>query len=1355
VRRRQAICIGINTFHPNFEEPTQSPLDAESILLSSQAWPELPFAAERSRDLASALEACGYRCELPPQDLSATELGTIVREAITADSESDLRIIHVLSHGTRTDHTGKLYVVGADGRHHSLTDVESWLSTVEDFGGAMTLFLLDLCHSGTAARYSWQLANSDGSARAWVIAGAAPNEVALNGRFTLAAAQTIRALHDGELDVHRSYQYVPLGTIAQEIKRRVISLAEEARGLSQSVTASSVDLTADVTSQPFFTNPQYDQTEWDSLRLGLDPTLAAFLDDLDPESLLDPSHFLDRAAGRGPLRSRVHVGCFTGRQEQLGTLTAWCEHALRAPGVCVVTGSPGTGKSALLGVMVCAMHPRIRDGSRVVWERAVGDVHQNDWLAAAHARQQPVAQMIESFREQLRLPADSSSPESFCEAVAELPEQPLIVIDALDEAAHPLELMNTLLLPLITTLRADRMPACRLVVGMRPWDDLRPLYDAAAASGSLIDLDSVSPDIVRADLAEYVERLTANCLPYKDQSFSPIRSAFGMALARTLAGQTPPSGQRWGEFLVAGLYTHHVIDRLAPVRSEEEATAIGVEVPRTLPGVLNLDLRAQPPNPLLLPVLGALAFARGNGMPTEVIRRMASAFLTPQEEGSRIETRQIQETLKIIRFYLRTAPDSDASTLYRLFHQGLADHLRAHPLSSDRPADPDLPSDILDRLLGPLPRTPSGGIVGWAAARPYTLRHAIQHAAEASRADELLVEPEFLVHADSGRLFPELDHAQGESARISAIVYRTSAHLHRSASTRDRQQLLAIDAARCHVPNFSRRLSDVPASPVQLWRPVAAFAGDTDIIPKTTDAAITEDVYAVGCATVGGRQIIVSGHGDAALRMWDVHTGVQIGKDLRAHRDAVRCLTCTDLDGRPIAVSGGADHDAIIWDLSTGLPLGDPLTGHSDWIRGVACTILQGRVVAVTASADNTVRIWDLESGKPVGGPMRGHSDWVRSVSCGRLGDLPVAVTASADGSARVWDLGSRHPLGEPIKGHVGAVRAVVYFQLHGLPVLATGGADGTVRLWDLDTHEPIGHPLAGHPGGVWALTSGSVNGVPVIVAGSTDGSLRTWDLSTLRQLRPATTAHGSWVSDLAYVEGAGRDLISSSSGDGTVRLWDAASGEPVLPPMSLHTATVDAIACGHGSTRSVIRLAATDGRVRTVDPQDGRQASPMIQLPQSNAISLATLVIQGRDVLATGSCDGDVRAWDMESGTPADLPAIPRQDGLTALASAAGSLLITGTGDGDVRAWDMESGTPADLPAISRQDGLAALAANDWQVLAVASGNTLTVWDLPNARSLETITLPVAIRALAITSANYIAVSLGWEIILFQPTRR
>jgi hypothetical protein len=117
-------------------------------------------------------------------------------------------------------------------------------------------------------------------------------------------------------------------------------------------------------------------------------------------------------AGWGALprsAARVAVGLFhRSRRRQLRRLATWMDshNDLADPsgrddgggaGLRVVTGNSGVGKSALLGVLVCAAHPRLRESTQQLWWVAAHRPSQNPHLAAVHAHQRGVAEITASL----------------------------------------------------------------------------------------------------------------------------------------------------------------------------------------------------------------------------------------------------------------------------------------------------------------------------------------------------------------------------------------------------------------------------------------------------------------------------------------------------------------------------------------------------------------------------------------------------------------------------------------------------------------------------------------------------------------------------------------------------------------------------------------------------------------------------------------------------------------------------------------------------------------------------------------------------------------------------------------------
>jgi hypothetical protein len=397
------------------------------------------------------------------------------------------------------DDVGGVYVVGSDGRRHRRTRVEDWcIQVAADPGAPTTLFLPDLCHAGAVNRH-WQPPKGDRDQRAWVIAAAGADQPAYAGRLTRAAAAVIEELTSGRTDLDPTLRWVAFDMLFERIRLRMGRLALDEGGYEQDPVCTPV-----MGAQPqlrFFANPGYRPTPVGEAAALVEPATARFVD-----PVLDEEHFRDRAAGRGPARDRIGGGGFAGRAPQLRRLAGWMDgdddpHA--AGGLVVVTGSPGVGKSALLGVLVCAAHPQLREPTRELWRAAAARPSENADLAAVHARQRGLAEITDSLGRQLLgsdgalypgpdlypgedvVPAGARTPDELIAAIARCPSPPVIVLDALDEALGAGQILERLLIPLAQARRSDGSPVCRLLVGTRPWSEFAPLFDFARQTGEV------------------------------------------------------------------------------------------------------------------------------------------------------------------------------------------------------------------------------------------------------------------------------------------------------------------------------------------------------------------------------------------------------------------------------------------------------------------------------------------------------------------------------------------------------------------------------------------------------------------------------------------------------------------------------------------------------------------------------------------------------------------------------------------------------------------------------------------------------------------------------------------------------
>ncbi|WP_328881866.1 ATP-binding protein [Streptomyces sp. NBC_00299] len=658
----RALLMGVSRFAPAVAEDEEP--------MPGQGWDDLPFVLPVLARLEQAYQKLAYEVRAVREpDRRA------VRQHWTAVDEEQYGIVHVVSHGTtavagrgRTaEGSERLSMVPSCGNPGFGTDVSLWVQEANSLAHPM-LFVVDLCRAGRAARVAQLAQIPDDQLHAWVIAATGPDRAAYDGAFSTAVAEVLEGIAENGLDTSPSLRFVRWDKVTSSIQNRL-----SATGSRQKVHSTKVD-TSQPLELPFFPNPNWTGDPRLERLQTVDAPVRAFVADLGAE------HFMDRV--------RDH---FVGRRRQLADLAPWLDDAT-VGGLRVVTGAPGSGKSALLGALVCTGHEEIIRAApdirrHLAAQQPDGVASPNPMLAAIHARNRELDAVLTSLAAQWRLPARGSgrtepwTAPDLIEAIVALPAVPVLVFDALDEADDPADLMQRLLLPLTEALRPDGRPCLRLLVGTRRGTRFQPLLELAAAQQTLLDLDDVPDGELRADLAEHLSLRLAELPSYSAALQRPVRTV----LARTVAAKlTRNAGtvRDWGPFLVARIFGR-ALETLPAPADVAAAEHLGASVPVTLPGVLELDLSLQPQRARLRAVLAAVAWAKGEGFPTEAVAAVAAEFAPDVDDGN------VRQLLEANRFYLRTGVESDGSTLYRLFHQGLADYLQVE--SYLRPYTPPHP----------------------------------------------------------------------------------------------------------------------------------------------------------------------------------------------------------------------------------------------------------------------------------------------------------------------------------------------------------------------------------------------------------------------------------------------------------------------------------------------------------------------------------------------------------------------------------------------------------------------------------------------------------------------------------------
>jgi AAA ATPase domain len=356
---------------------------------------------------------------------------------------------------------------------------------------------------------------------------------------------------------------------------------------------------------------------------------------------------------------------FTGREQERRMVARWLESAER--GLFVVTGPAGSGKSALLGMLVASgdedlMRALIDEGYDVgaVDLRPEGVSFDLALLLSGRS----FADSAEAFAAALGL-ENSNDPDRLADQVARKAQtggRLTIVVDALDESRDPYTIASGLL------RRLALLPGVRVLVGTRqalledpdtPTPSNRALLDALDTGDHQLIRLATDPVAV----ATYVERrLTAT---------PSVASA-------TLIGQIAQEiGGHHQPFLFARLAVHEI--RADPTLAQP-SPALQDLLGSGHRGIFAYAVRRYRREvPETEALLHALAYARGNGFPrTEGIWGAAAGAIY----GAPISDVAVAQALNDAAPYVMQDTDNGQS-VYRLAHRTFAEYYFKADLADD------------------------------------------------------------------------------------------------------------------------------------------------------------------------------------------------------------------------------------------------------------------------------------------------------------------------------------------------------------------------------------------------------------------------------------------------------------------------------------------------------------------------------------------------------------------------------------------------------------------------------------------------------------------------------------------------
>jgi hypothetical protein len=570
----------------------------------------------------------------------------------------------------------------------------------------------------------------------------------------------------------------------------------------------------------------------------------------------------------------------------------------------VVTGGPGSGKSALIAHLLMLSDPWMRSKMPAQGQMAeeAASVPAGWASVGVRATGLDCAGVTAWLAAGLSVPA--ADPDTFPAVVAERVQRPgvTVVVDGLDEAISPTEaarIARTLLVP----LAADANLA--VLIGTRRGYDDR-LVRAFGPRAVVIDLDDPAffelDDLVRYAAASLrLDHDPASASPYRDDPATDV-------VARAIASAANPS------FLAAGLAARARAEDLEVIDTTVPGWQAGQRFPADVEAAMGEYLQHVPNRELLVPV----AYARPPGLPYPLWPDLAAAYT-----GKTVGMAEIDAFRQSAAAYLIETTVAGSWLTVSLFHQALTDYVRSQ---AQGPAVEAAFTEVLTA------RVENAG--GWEHADEYTRRHLATHAAAAGRLDRLITDPGFLLAADPRPLILALHSLVTEEGRRAGAAHRLARHRLERASAGNRLFQLELRARRVRATALADR-AHACSGPAR-WHPISAIGSR----PREILARHQHFAFALAVGDVDGEPV-VSGGPDGFVRATELATSTALGTEvaeggkavMNRSGDAVGAVTFGQYRGEARAVVSFSSGVICARDAHRDRPPGPDVAGPCRWDR--------------------------------------------------------------------------------------------------------------------------------------------------------------------------------------------------------------------------------------------------------------------------------------------------------------------------------------------------------------------------------------------------------------------------------------
>jgi WD40 repeat protein len=1104
-------------------------------------------------------EKLGYTSRLPQIRLNATKADIEIQLGDWLSQQDldqrDVVAIYFTGHA----------LVGEDKRHHLLTSdyresnllatsltTEQLVSLLAHAHVKHALVILDTCASGqgaldgasSMARFGeGPDADRNPGSGYWLVAASRPREEATVRVFAEALVETI----DNPAFAGEGQRFLDISAVIAAVNPKLANSGQSARFAVVHGSGTS----------PSLPNPRFNPL----VPLGIDvATQRRIASQQDLQGYWSPR-------ARGVEVEGQPGNFFCGRSQVLRDIEQWLRCGTKRG--LLVTGNPGSGKSAILARILLLSDPVSRDSIALPNDDIDADLLFEYIRGGVYCRNKSFDEVISELGGLSGYGVDVPVQDMIEVLSSKLPGS-VYILDGLDESDDAGRVIKELIIPVV------RSPnGARILLGVR-----RYLTNELSSVVQSIDIDE-EEYVQLKDLALYAEMIIQE--PLDNQASSRYLKAPGKLLD---AITTEIAKSSYPTFLIARLTARSLARADARVDPLDPSWVL--RLPKSVEAAMEADLSRYGAERIrVTEMLRPLAMARGLGLPWDGLWAGLATALS--ESGAVYTDEQIEWLMEHAGGYIVNTLE-DGRSVYRLYHQALIDYLRDPPLDRHRQ------TMVFRSLVDSVPLLE--GCRTWEAAHPYILQHLASHASEVGTLSSLLEDEWFCVNAEPRRLIQALsasrrlesDWVEGtKSSRVSKI-YENAFHALVGTPIPERVSYLAHSSMQLEMHEF-RDLAE-KAGVAAGWLPRRALSRGSHLEVITE---VRGEIQCMAIADLEGQPALVVGDHAGIVHCW-AYASMELLWESMPFSDASITV---------VGSSASYSNGIVCASSNGGVAILDLRSGRTTWRAwpevkgGIFAATLQrisrGRAVVITGGHDGVLRVTAEDDSKPIV-IITSQEWWISAILLARLGDREIICCAGGDGDMCAYDLrGKRLDEKSSFEGNgqVSCLEAI-----HGMPnVVAAGTEEGSLILFRLKDGKPLVF-RTGSFGGVVSLTCRPAsNGMATLLAVYASGAVIAYDV------------RGSNAPQL----GEGNILVPSSED------WRS-------------LAYVHAAALFDWAGETIVALAGSDGHIHSMSlggsslqPSKRVMGSPL-RLASEATFSSSTLVI-------TQDANDDLEAFDVQSG--------------------------------------------------------------------------------------------------------------------------